>query len=76
MDIKKKQPLGIELVRRGIVRGDAIERALAYQADHPKRRLGDILYILNEADPEVLIKEIGDILGQKGIYLTLKLKLL
>ena len=33
MDIKKRQPLGIELVRRGIVDGEAIERALQYQMD-------------------------------------------
>ena len=38
MDIKKKQPLGIELVKRGIVAGDAIERALNYQIEHPNRR--------------------------------------
>ena len=70
MDIKKKQPLGIELVKRGIVGGDAIERALNYQIEHPNRRLGDILYILKEADPDVLAREIGNIIGQKGIYLS------
>ena len=70
MDIRKRQPLGIELVRRGIVDGEAIERALQYQMDHPNKRLGDILYILKEADPERLAKEIGDIIGEKGIYLT------
>ena len=26
MEIKRKQPLGIELVRRGVVNGDAIEK--------------------------------------------------
>lgn len=70
MDIKKRQPLGIELVRRGIVDGEAIERALQYQMDHPNKRVGDILYILREADPERLAKEIGEIIGEKGIYLT------
>ena len=70
MDIRKRQPLGIELVRRGIVDGEAIERALQYQMDHPNKRVGDILYILKEADPEKLAKEIGDIIGEKGIYLT------
>ena len=70
MDIRKKQPLGIELVRRGIVDGEAIERALQYQMDHPNKRIGDILYILKEADPERLAKEIGEIIGEKGIYLT------
>lgn len=69
MDNSKRQPLGIELVRRGVVSGDAIERALTYQIEHPNKRLGDILYILNEADPDTLIEEIGNIMGQKGIYL-------
>lgn len=70
MEIKRKQPLGIELVRRGVVNGDAIEKALQYQTEHPNRRLGDILYILKEAEPNELAEEIGDIIGVKGIYLT------
>ncbi|HCC03305.1 MAG TPA: hypothetical protein DEP51_00360, partial [Clostridiales bacterium] len=61
---------GIELVRRGIVDGEAIERAIQYQMEHPNKRIGDILYILKEADPERLVKEIADIIGEKGIYLT------
>ena len=70
MDIKKKQPIGIELVRRGIVDGGRIERALQYQVEHPNKRLGDILYIQKAANPEELVKEIGDIIGEKGVYLT------
>ena len=70
MEIKRKQPLGIELVKRNIVGGEAIERALQYQMDHPNKRLGDILYILKEVDPEKLAAEIGDIMGLKGVYLT------
>ena len=70
MEIRKKQPLGIELVRRGIVDGEAIERAIQYQMEHPNKKIGDILYILKEADPERLVKEIADIIGEKGIYLT------
>ena len=62
MEIRKKQPLGIELVRRGIVDGEAIERAIQYQMEHPNKRIGDILYILKEADPERLVKEIADII--------------
>ena len=69
MEIRKKQPLGIELVRRGIVDGEAIERALQYQIEHPNKRVGDILYIQKEADPERLVKEIGDIIGEKGVYI-------
>ena len=70
MDIRRKQPIGIELVKRNVVDGDAIERAINYQFEHPEKKIGDILYILKEADPDKLIIEIGDIIGKKGIYLT------
>ena len=70
MENKKGQPIGIELVRRGVVSGDSIEEALKYQSEHPTRRLGDILYILKMADPNELINAIADILGTKGVYLT------
>lgn len=70
MEIRKKQPIGIELVKKGIVSSDSIEKALNYQLEHPNKRIGDILYILEEADPDVLIKNIGEIIGQKGIFLT------
>ena len=70
MDAKKRQPIGVELVKRGIVTERDIENALQYQRDHPSRKLGDILYILKACDPEKLIEAIGDILGERGILLT------
>ena len=70
MELRKKQPIGIELVKRGIISGDAIESALKYQSEHPNKRLGDILYIQNAADPNILVKEIGEIIGAKGVYIN------
>ncbi len=70
MDAKRRQPMGVELVRRGIVKEQDIERALQYQKDHPSRKLGDILYLLDACDPNILIEAIGDIIGEKGILLT------
>ena len=69
MDIKRRQPLGIELVKKGLVTGDDIQKALEYQEKNPNVKIGDALAILQLADPEVLIKAVGEILGQKGIYL-------
>ena len=69
MDSKKRQPLGIELVKRGIVTEEDIQRALEYQKAEPKKKIGDILNILRAADPYVLISAIGDILEEKAIYL-------
>ena len=70
MDAKKRQPLGVELVKRGIVKEKDIENALQYQREHPDKKLGDILYQLDVCDPNQLIEEIGDIIGEKGILLT------
>lgn len=70
MDTKKRQPIGVELVKRGIVKEKDIENALQYQREHPDKKMGDILYQLNVCDPSKLIEAIGDILGEKGILLT------
>ena len=78
MDVRKRQPLGVELVKRGIVTEKDIEKALEYQREHPNRKLGDILYILDVCDPNKLIETIGEIVGTKGILLnasTIKVKL-
>ena len=70
MDIKKRQPLGVELVKREVVTEGDIERALEYQRQHPDKKIGDILYLLDVCDPYKLIEAIGEILGVKGILLT------
>ncbi len=69
MDSKKRQPLGIELVKRGIVTEEDIQRALDYQKAEPKKKIGDILNILRVCDPYVLINAMGEILEEKAIYL-------
>ena len=78
MDMRKRQPIGVELVKRGIVTEKDIEKALEYQREHPNRKLGDILYTLDVCDPNKLIETIGEIVGTKGILLnasTIKVKL-
>ncbi len=69
MEIRKRQPIGVELVKRGIVTETDINKALEYQKSHPERKIGDILYILNVCDPQILIEAIGDILREKGVLL-------
>ena len=70
MEIRRRQPIGVELVKRGIVTEGDIERALDYQKQHQSKKIGDILYILDVCDPNKLIQAMGDILGTKGILLT------
>lgn len=69
MELKRRQPLGVELVKRNIVTEADIERALTYQKEHRDMKIGDILYELDVCDPTTLIEAMGDILGTKGILL-------
>ena len=62
-----KAPIGVELVRRGIVKEADIEAALSYQKEHPDKKLVDILNILNICPQSALIAAMGDILGEKVI---------
>ena len=78
MDMRKRQPIGVELVKKGVVTEKNIEDALEYQKTNPDKKIGDILYILNACEPNKLIQAIGEIVGTKGILLTqsnLKLKI-
>ena len=62
MDLRKRQPIGVELVKRGIVTENDVKEALEYQKENPNKKIGDILYILNVCDPNKLIQAIGDLL--------------
>ena len=78
MNVRRRQPIGVELVKRGIVTETDIENALEYQKNHPSKKIGDILYTLNVCEPNRLISAIGDIIGTKGILLShssIKIKL-
>ncbi len=70
MDLKRRQPIGVELVKRGIVDEEDIKRALDYQRQHPNVKIGDCLYELDVCDPYKLITAIGEILGEKGTLLN------
>ena len=66
---KKSIPLGIELVKRGLINEADIAEALEYQKTHPKKRLGDIINILHLCPEDKLIKAMGEILGEQFIKL-------
>lgn len=65
-----RQPIGIELVRRGVINEEDIAKALEYQKTHPDRKMGDILNILHVCDSYTLIRSIAEILGEKGMLLN------
>ena len=70
METNRRQPLGVELVRRGIVTENEVNEALEYQKKHRKMKLGEILRTVSTCDDATLIEQIGDIIGEKGILLN------
>ena len=69
MDNRRTQPIGIELVKRGVVTEEDINKALEYQKSHSNKKIGDILFEQHLGDPYQLINTIGDILGEKPMLL-------
>ena len=70
MDIKRRGPIGIELVRRGVVSEGDIERALEFQKENPNKKIIDIIHELNLCNEYALIEALGDILDEKAIVLN------
>ncbi len=66
----KRIPIGIELVRRGIVNEDDINKALEYQRDNPDMKVIEIICKLGLRDENTLINALGEILDEKSIILT------
>ena len=67
----KKGPIGIELVRRGIVTQDDITKALEYQKENPKMKIIEIINELGLCNEYTLIDALGEILDEKSIILTM-----
>ncbi len=65
-----RQALGIELVKKGIVSQDDIVRAIEYQKNNPKEKIGDIIYKLNIVEPQKLLNALGEILEEKTILFS------
>lgn len=64
-----RAPIGIELVKRGLITEDDVNRAISYQKEHPEKKLGDIINILNLCPQSELIKAMGEILGERVMIL-------
>ena len=69
MALNGKAPIGVELVKKGVVTEADIEAAIEYQKEHPNKKIGDILNILNLCPQRDLIRAMGEILGEKVIVL-------
>ena len=66
----KKGPIGIELVRRGLITEEDINKALEYQKEHPNQKIIEIINELGLCNEYTLIEALGEILDEKSILLT------
>lgn len=64
-----KAPIGVELVKRGLVTEADVRQAIEYQKKNPNKKMGDILNILNLCPQKELIKAMGEILDEKVMIL-------
>ena len=62
-----KIPVGLELVKRGVLTDTDVKKALEYQVLHPGMRLIDIIEKLEITDRKFLLEETGKIFGVEGI---------
>lgn len=63
-------PIGLELVRQGVVKDTDIRKALDYQKLNPHIKIVDILEKLGLVDKEKLVEAVAKIFGVQGIVLT------
>lgn len=64
-------PIGVELVRRGVVTDAQIRQAIEYQKENKGEKLGDIIQKLNLVDEDRLLQAFGEIFGFPPKKLTL-----
>ena len=65
MDSKKRGPIGIELVRRGILTQADIDKVLEYQRRNPGKKIIEIIDTLNLCDQYVLLQVLAEVLNEK-----------
>ena len=66
---KKNVPLGVFLIRKNLITERDIDTALAYQKEHPERKIGEIFHTLNLCSDSELLKALGERLGCKHYIL-------
>lgn len=66
---KNKAPLGVTLIRKGLIRDSDIDKAVEYQRVHKGVKLGEAFHILQVCNDQDLINTIGEVLGFKATTL-------
>ncbi len=56
----KKVPLGVELIRRGLIKDSGLNEAVTYQKQHPGVKIGEAIHILKLCPDKELLDVIGE----------------
>ena len=67
--VKKTVPLGVFLIRKNLITERDIDTALAYQKEHPEKRIGEIFHTLNLCSDDELLKALAERVGCKHVIL-------
>ena len=65
----KKAPLGVMLIRKGLINESDIDKAIVYQREHRGTKLGEAFYRIGVCDEQELLNTIAEGIGVKGIKL-------
>ena len=65
----KKAPLGVMLIRKGLINESDIDKAIVYQREHRGTKLGEAFHKLGVCDEQELLNTIAEGIGVKGIKL-------
>ena len=66
---KNKPPLGVELIRRGLIKDSDINEAVNYQKSHPGVKLGEAFHLLKIVPDKELLDVIAEQIEAKPIIL-------
>ena len=66
---KNKPPLGVELIRRGLIKDSDINEAVNYQKSHPGVKLGEAIHALKIVPDKELLDVIAEQVESKPIIL-------
>ena len=66
---KKNVPLGVYLIRKNLITERDIDTALAYQKEHPEKRIAEVFHSLNLCSDEELLKALAEKFGCKHYIL-------
>ena len=64
-----KTPLGVLLIRKGLIKETDIDKAIEYQKSHRGVKLGEIFHILKVCDDQALLNTIAEQNGFKPVQL-------